>query len=253
MRRGGALCAMLVGGVLASACSSFGENAPVPADAGSSAAGQDASLDALAVDGGGAGSPCPAGALLCEDFEGDLSRWGAFPQQLSIRGADGHGNVLVATAPAGGPDKTFIATALDGATPKLRVTFDVRVADPGFTTEGSNSNYAIVSLVSPDVYVGFFLAPGSGGTMAQATANATAFVATERALLPYGQWRTVSIDVELSSAGSVSFAIDGVSGAKKPISATFAPPELLLGISRFNLPTPALSVELDHVAVENLP
>lgn len=218
----------------------------------------DASVpEAAAGDGASPGGPCSAGAhLMCDDFEDGLDpKWVQVGAKTAIEPSPRGGKMLVATLPAGGDADAYLSFAT-GSTKPLRVTFDVRVTDPGWTDPGGNANFAFVrfhfrDMSNDPITASAYLAPDGDGASVQMTAQRPTFTGGNHGAFALGVWRKVELTADFGAAANGLLTVEGVVTSTVTLEATpEGTPSLHIGLTRSNEPTPALRVEIDDVVVD---
>lgn len=213
--------------------------------------------DAAAGDGGSSASPCGSGThLLCDDFEDGLDpKWVEIGAKTAIEPSPRGGKMLVATLPAGGDADAYLSFAT-GSTKPLRVTFDVRVTDPGWPTPVANANFSFVGFHFRDtaneaITASAYLAPEGDGAAVQVTAQRPAFTPGNESPFALGVWQKVEFTAGFGASANGLLTVDGVVTSTVTLETTpEGAPTLHLGLTRSNEPTPALRVEIDDVVVD---
>lgn len=224
----------------------------------------DAAVDAL-VDGGG-GFDCDGGSyLLCATFDQGLlaSGWGG--TMIESGGVLGTSNDHV-SAPFAMRAQLPVMTAEQNqyaalyatwsGVKNIRVSFDVKMADPGFAATDKAFELVHVQYPSSTSEHYLFQEPLTTTLSIEQNDIATRYQSVQK--LPYAKWVRVTLEVSptvpkgtlrLLYDGLVVFESTNIANAAPSVPQTYVD----VGVARFTPPSPAVDVLYDNVTIEQIP
>lgn len=223
----------------------------------------DAAADAP-VDGGG--FSCAGGMyLVCATFDQGLVASGWAGTTLESGGTLGTSNdhksapySMRAQLPAMTTQQNQYATlyATWPGVKNVRVSFDVKIGDPGFTATDKAFELVHVQYPSSTSEHYLFHAPLETTLSIEQNDISTRYQPVQK--LPYGTWVHVTLEVAPTvPKGSVRLLYDGIVVYENANVVNAAPsvPQTYIdvGIARFTPPSPAVDVLYDNVTIEQIP